>query len=169
MAAPESAPAASTPAATVAPGSDVEACASSAAAAPSAAGAPEDLAAAIRLQLGLSTTIRPIPEPTTATPPGARAWARLIARIYEVDPLRCRRCGGSMQLIAFITERRVIVRILDHIGELKRAPRMAPIRGPPSVDAMQQRDDLCTRRSLNVDPPVDVMPDYENQSQDTVW
>jgi len=47
------------------------------------------------------------------------AWVRLIARIYEVDPLNCRRCGGNMQLIAFITERAVIVRILDHIGELK--------------------------------------------------
>ena len=36
-----------------------------------------------------------------------------------------------MQRVAFITERRVIVRILDHLGEPSRAPRMAPIRGPP--------------------------------------
>ena len=43
----------------------------------------------------------------------------MIARIYEVEPLRCRRCGGSMRLIAFITERAVIVRILDHLGEPK--------------------------------------------------
>jgi hypothetical protein len=27
---------------------------------------------------------------------------------------------------------------------------------------MQQRDDRGTRRSLNLDPPVDVMPDYES-------
>ena len=74
-----------------------------------------------------------------------------------------------MRLIAFITERRLIVRILDHLGEPSRAPRMAPIRGPPSIDAMQQRDDRGNRRSLNLDPPVDVMPDYENQNQDLVW
>jgi len=44
----------------------------------------------------------------------------------------------------------------------------APIRGPPQ-GAMQQRDDLDTRRSRHLDPPVDVMPDYENQNQDLVW
>jgi len=52
-----------------------------------------------------------------------------------------------MRLIAFITEGAVIVRILDHLGEPSRAQRMAPIRGPPH-GAMQQRDDLDTRRSL---------------------
>ena len=46
-----------------------------------------------------------------------RAQLGLTAHIYEVDPLRCRRCGGNMQLIAFITERAVIVRILEHLGE----------------------------------------------------
>ena len=85
--------------------------------APDAPAVAENLAEAIRAQLGLPANIRPLPEPTTAASPGARAWARLIARIYEVDPLRCRRCGGSMRLIAFITEGAVIVRILDHLGE----------------------------------------------------
>lgn len=66
-----------------------------------------------------------------------------------------------MQLIAFFTERTVIVRILDHIGEASRAPRVAPIRGPPSVDVMQQRDDRGARRFLNLDASVDVMPDDE--------
>ena len=74
-----------------------------------------------------------------------------------------------MQLFAFITERAVIVRILDHLGEPSRAPRMAPIRGPPDDGAMTQRDDCCTHRSRQPDPPVDVMPDYENQNQGLVW
>ena len=120
-------------------------------------------------QLVLAANIRPLPEPSAATPPGARVWARLIARIYEVDPLRCRRCGGSTQLIAFITEPAVIVRILEHLGEPARPPRMAPIRGPPCVDALQQRNGRDTRRSLNPDQPDDVMPDCENQNQDLVW
>ena len=91
---------------------------------------------------------------------------RFFLRAY---PLRCRRCGGSVRLIAFITERAVIVRILDHLGELKsRAPRMAPIRGPAHGE-MQQRDDLDTRRSRQLDPPVDVMPDNRNQNQDLLW
>jgi len=74
-----------------------------------------------------------------------------------------------MQLIAFITERAVIVRILDHLGEPNRAPRMAPIRGPPGDGAMQQRGDFTAGRSHHTDPPVDVMPDYENQNQELVW
>ena len=40
----------------------------------------------------------------------------LIARIYEVFPLLCPKCGGQMRLIAFITEGVQIRRILDHIG-----------------------------------------------------
>jgi hypothetical protein len=68
----------------------------------------------------------------------------------------------------FITERAVIVRILDHLGEPGRAPRMAPIRGPPDDGNMTRQDDLWTGRSRHPDRPVDVMPDYEKQNQDLV-
>jgi len=36
---------------------------------------------------------------------------------------------------------------------------MAPIRGLPGVEVIQQRDERGTRSSLNLDPPVDFMPD----------
>ena len=122
----------------------------SATAMPVASATPENLAAAIRAQLGLPANIRPLPEPSTAASPGARSWARLIARIYEVDPLRCRRCGGSMQLIAFMTERSVIARILDHLGELK--PRAAD--GSDPRPAWRRQHD-ATGRSLDrqIAPP----------------
>ena len=29
-------------------------------------------------------------------------WAALIQRVYEVDPLKCSKCGGEMSIIAFI-------------------------------------------------------------------
>jgi len=32
------------------------------------------------------------------------AWARLIAKVYEADPLLCRRCGSPMRIVAVITE-----------------------------------------------------------------
>ena len=139
-----SAPASAAPESAVAePGSLIQA-------APVAPAAAENLAEAIRAQLGLPTNIRPLPEPSAAASPGARSWARLIARIYEVDPLRCRRCGGSMQLIAFITERAVIVRILDHLGELK--PR-APDGADPWPSWRRRHD--ATARSLDrqITPP----------------
>ena len=73
-----------------------------------------------------------------------------------------------MRLIAYITEGAVIVRILDHLGGPSRAPRIAPIRGPPSDGNMTRQEDIWTGRSRQPDPPTDVMPEYENQSQDLV-
>jgi hypothetical protein len=78
-----------------------------------------------------------------------------------------------MQLIAFITERVLIERILGHLGEPGRAPRMAPISGRPGDGNMTRQDDRWAGRSRDPDPPVDVMPDYENRNQeiyqDLVW
>ena len=93
------------PVAPVAPAIEQSETSAPAPAALEAPAAAENLAEAIRAQLRVIANIRPLPEPSAAASPGARAWARQIARIYEVDPLRCRRCGGSMQIIAYITER----------------------------------------------------------------
>ena len=43
-------------------------------------------------------------------------WARLIKKIYEVDPLTCPKCGGSMRIIAFIEDCKVIRKILDWLS-----------------------------------------------------
>ena len=32
------------------------------------------------------------------------AWARLLAKVYEVDALRCNRCGSPMKVLAVITD-----------------------------------------------------------------
>ncbi len=55
-----------------------------------------------------------------------RRWANLIRRVYEVDPLVCPRCGADMRIIGFITEPRVIRRILNHIRKRHRVPRSPP-------------------------------------------
>jgi hypothetical protein len=33
-----------------------------------------------------------------------------------VDPLRCRACGGKLQIVAYISDQFTIKRILDHLG-----------------------------------------------------
>ena len=43
-------------------------------------------------------------------------WARLIQKIYEVDPLTCPKCWGSMRIISFIEDREVIKTILKRLG-----------------------------------------------------
>jgi hypothetical protein len=45
-----------------------------------------------------------------------RNWARLIQKIYEVDPLTCPKCKGPMRVSAVIDDREVIRKILDHLG-----------------------------------------------------
>ncbi len=41
-------------------------------------------------------------------------WAKLIQKVYEIDPLLCRFCGAEMKIISFITEYPVIKKILTH-------------------------------------------------------
>jgi hypothetical protein len=57
-----------------------------------------------------------------------RSWARLIKRIYEVDPLVCPSCGSEKKVIAFATEHDVFDAILRHLK--RKESREA--RAPPS-------------------------------------
>lgn len=57
-----------------------------------------------------------------------RNWARLLKKIYEVDPLTCPRCASPMELIAFIEEASAIRKILQHLGLWNRPPRSPPPR-----------------------------------------
>lgn len=50
------------------------------------------------------------------------AWARLIAKVYEVDPLICPRCGSEMKLIAVITDPAEVRKILRHLIKTGRPP-----------------------------------------------
>ncbi len=60
-----------------------------------------------------------------------RSWARLIQKIYEVDPLLCPRCGKKMKIIAFIEDYKIVKKILDYlrIYEFERK------RPPPKIES----------------------------------
>ena len=45
-----------------------------------------------------------------------KSWGRLIQKIYEVDPLICPKCLGTMRIISSIEDRKVIKTILKHLG-----------------------------------------------------
>ena len=88
---------------------------------------------------GILTDTRPLAEITPPagdhTPdwPALRAlrqrWAQLVKRIFEVDPLRCPRCGGEMKILAFILDPEVIAAILRHLRRTGREPRALPEHG----------------------------------------
>jgi hypothetical protein len=57
------------------------------------------------------------------------SWARMIAKVYQVDPLLCTRCGKRMGIVGFVTDSVAIGRILDHLGlSTPQAERPPPIR-----------------------------------------
>ena len=60
-------------------------------------------------------------------------WARLIQKIYNVDPLLCPKCMGSMKIISFIDDSEIIKKILKHLN-LWDVKRKLPPRanGPPT-------------------------------------
>jgi hypothetical protein len=62
-------------------------------------------------------------------------WARLIKKIFEADPLLCP-CGGRMRIVSFISDPRVVDRILRH-RESRRCKTRDPFepRLPPGATA----------------------------------
>jgi len=50
------------------------------------------------------------------------AWARLIARVYEVDPMVCGRCGSPMSILAIITDPEEVKQILRHLVKTGKSP-----------------------------------------------
>ncbi len=58
-----------------------------------------------------------------------RLWARLLRRVYEVDPLVCRQCGAPMRVVAFIQEPAAIRKILTHLE--RHGGHRYPPRDPP--------------------------------------
>ena len=50
------------------------------------------------------------------------AWARLIAQVYEVNPLVCPRCTAEMQVLAVITNAAQVKKILPHLIKIGCPP-----------------------------------------------
>ncbi len=56
----------------------------------------------------------------------SKGWAEMIRKVYEVDPMVCPRCGGTMRVIAFLTDFAVVDRIIDHLKLTFVAERPPP-------------------------------------------
>ena len=63
-----------------------------------------------------------------------KSWARLIQKIYEVDPLLCPRCGDKMRIIAFIEDYKVVKKILDYLSIYESQRERPPPRIEPAPD-----------------------------------
>jgi hypothetical protein len=91
-------------------------------------------------------------------------WARLIQKIYEVDPLTCPKCSGNMKVISVIEDQEVIKKILKHLGLWEVHPpeerRVKP--RPPPTDTLHrhERIDYSTSQLPHSDKWLYVDPEY---------
>jgi hypothetical protein len=81
-------------------------------------------------------------EPATVSPrddsPAVRArrltWAQLLRRVLEIEPLACPTCPARLRIVGFITDPRVVDRILAHLRRTRPGlfppPRASPAATP---------------------------------------
>ena len=83
------------------------------------------------LESGYSVTIagKAAREVRKAASVAKRAWAACLRKIYEVDPVRCEKCGGEMRLAAVILDDRELDRILAHQGWATDFPKTKAMPG----------------------------------------
>ena len=60
-------------------------------------------------------------------------WRKLIKKVWEADPLLCPKCSREMRIVALIDDRKVIARILRHLGLWSQGVRISPARAPPEI------------------------------------
>jgi hypothetical protein len=90
-------------------------------------------------------------------------WARLIQKIYEVDPLMCPKCSSQMRIISVIEDEEVIKKILKHLGlwEIKERP-------PPKATGMPKTPEYSIDYSTSQLPASDkwlyVDPEYLSEA-----
>jgi hypothetical protein len=107
-----------------------------------------------------SLTARPLSRDAR---PGRRStsyidWPSLRLRTHDIDVLRCPTCDGRMQIVAAVTEHRVVESILSHL-RLPLAPQILAdghtvaydIKGQPLIDVSVEQDDVRWQRG----PPVE--------------
>ena len=71
-------------------------------------------------------------------------WARLIHKVYEVDPLECPKCKGPMRVISLIDDKAIIRKILTHLGLWVAQIATGRGPGPPAPDPPAQSKPVLT-------------------------
>lgn len=79
-------------------------------------------------------------EPSSTEAPDAwaklrkQSWARLLQKVYEVDPFICPKCHGTMSVIAIIEDPKALTKIIDWARQQEREPPVTMCaRSPPEL------------------------------------
>ena len=72
------------------------------------------------------------PAHDASAPSSTMSWQQLLKRTFSCDLQKCEKCAGRIRIIATITQRAVIDKILAHLGLSSRA-NPASARAPPAA------------------------------------
>ena len=75
-----------------------------------------------------------------------KSWARLIQKVYNVDPLCCPKCSGKMRIIAFIEDKVLIKKILKHLNLW-----LPCNNSPPKKAVTYARDEWCQEHESQIE------------------
>ncbi len=63
-----------------------------------------------------------------------QSWARLLQKVYEVNPFICPKCQGSMSVVAIIEDPKELTKIIDWANQQEREqPVIVCARSPPEL------------------------------------
>jgi hypothetical protein len=102
-----------------------------------------------RKKMGKDDELPALMAPEVSSTQLRRSWARLIQKIYHLDPLICPKCRAEMKIIAFIDAGDVIEKILRHLGLWQTHNHDPPPRKASHIPEFVYDDDDCQV------PPVD--------------
>ncbi len=95
----------------------------------------------MRRKSGAKEEVPALMEPVLTSAAFRKNWARLIQKIYHVDPLLCPKCQGAMKSISFIEEPDIIRNILVHLNLwetcLRPTRRQVRNHAPPAAKYSQ--------------------------------
>jgi hypothetical protein len=89
-----------------------------------------------------------------------KRWARLIQKIYNVNPLVCSKCLGSMKIISFIEEEQLVKKILKHLDLWDVKHRPPPRANSPPTESFILYDESSSPSAddyiIDADYPVEA-------------
>ena len=63
-----------------------------------------------------------------------QSWARLLQKVYEVDPFICPKCQGTMVVVAVIEDTKELGKIIEWAKQQERGPPVTVCaRSPPEL------------------------------------
>lgn len=77
----------------------------------------------------------------------------MIQKVYQVDPLLCPKCNGTMKIVSFVEEKDIIKKILTHLNLWNTGNHAPPV---DYVECTECTDMSCLY--LNIEQSTEVYP-----------